>query len=234
MADDTPEATGASAEPPESPAQPGPDVAAGPAAEPGVAAGATAGNADGEEPADEAPEPVAAPLQDLIRQERRRTTAPSPPRPSGPRCSPTARTTVSNLATALSATVDDVASAVTALEARLTGAGMSVARHHDEVWLVPRGRTPEAVAANKPLTFAEARLLRRIHRGEDVRRLLSEPDREFTPPRTTPPRPRRRPRGRSLRSPARRRVPGDCVTGHMWRIGALRVCDHRETANDTR
>jgi DNA-binding XRE family transcriptional regulator len=47
------------------------------------------------------------------------------------------RTTVTNLATALGATVDDVTAAVTAVDAHLAGAGMSVARHHDDVWLVP-------------------------------------------------------------------------------------------------
>jgi len=59
---------------------------------------------------------------------------------------------------------------------------MTVARHHDEVWLVPHVPTPDAVAAARPLNLAEARLLRRIHRGEDVRRKLSKPDREFILP----------------------------------------------------
>jgi len=55
-------------------------------------------------------------------------------------------------------------------------------RHQDEVWLVPLITTAEAAPAERPLTLAEARLLRRIHRGEDVRRKLSKPDREFILP----------------------------------------------------
>ncbi|MGK5111667.1 helix-turn-helix domain-containing protein [Geodermatophilus sp. CPCC 205506] len=92
------------------------------------------------------------------------------------------RTTLTTLATALDATLDDVSAAVTALNVQLSAAGMSVARHHDDVWLVPLVRTPDAVAAARPLNLAEARLLRRIHRGEDVRRKLSGADRRFILP----------------------------------------------------
>jgi DNA-binding XRE family transcriptional regulator len=92
------------------------------------------------------------------------------------------RSTITRLAGALSTTVDDVATAVAELNAHLAVAGMSVARHHDEIWLVPLVETPEAAPAGRPLTLAEARLLRRIHRGEDVRRKLSKPDREFILP----------------------------------------------------
>jgi hypothetical protein len=38
------------------------------------------------------------------------------------------------------------------------------------------------VAADRPLTVAEVRLLGRIHRGEDVRRVLSKRDRELVLP----------------------------------------------------
>jgi hypothetical protein len=89
------------------------------------------------------------------------------------------RTTITCLAGALSVTVDDVAAAVAGLHAHLAAAGMSVARHHDEVWLVPLVDTAKTAPADRPLTLAEARLLRRIHRGEDVRRKLSKPGREF-------------------------------------------------------
>jgi transcriptional regulator with XRE-family HTH domain len=92
------------------------------------------------------------------------------------------RTTITTLAAALDSTVDEVSAAVTALESRLSAAGMAVARHHDEVWLVPVVPTPDTLAAARPLTLAEARLLRRIHRGEDVRRKLTRPDREFILP----------------------------------------------------
>jgi transcriptional regulator with XRE-family HTH domain len=92
------------------------------------------------------------------------------------------RTTVTRLAGALSATVDDVVAAVAGLDAHLAAAGMSVARQHDEIWLVPLVDTAKTAPADRPLTLAEARLLRRIHRGEDVRRKLSKPDREFILP----------------------------------------------------
>lgn len=91
-------------------------------------------------------------------------------------------TTLTTLAAALETPVDDVAAAVTSLRTHLSAAGMAVARHHDEVWLVPHVPTPDAVAAARPLTLAEARLLRRIHRGEDVRRKLPRTARELTLP----------------------------------------------------
>jgi hypothetical protein len=59
---------------------------------------------------------------------------------------------------------------------------MSVARHHDELSLVPRTKTAAAASPDQPLTVAEARLLRRIHRGEDVRRALNTIGRQFTLP----------------------------------------------------
>jgi transcriptional regulator with XRE-family HTH domain len=92
------------------------------------------------------------------------------------------RTTITRLAGALSTTVDDVAAAVAGLDAHLAAAGMAVARHHDEIWLVPLVDTQKTAPADRPLTLAEARLLRRIHRGEDVRRKLTKPDREFILP----------------------------------------------------
>lgn len=92
------------------------------------------------------------------------------------------RTTITRLAGALSATVEDVAAAVAGLDAHLAVTGMSVARHHDEIWLVPSVDTAKTGPADRPLTLAEARLLRRIHRGEDVRRKLTRPDREFILP----------------------------------------------------
>jgi transcriptional regulator with XRE-family HTH domain len=125
---------------------------------------------------------LAAPVQDLLRQDKATDGGTELTAAVGAALLAHGRTTVGNLATALGATVENVASAVTELNAQLVGAGMSVARHHDEVWLVPRRRTPDAVAADRALTLAEARLLRRIHRGEDVRRVLSKPDREFILP----------------------------------------------------
>jgi hypothetical protein len=47
---------------------------------------------------------------------------------------------------------------------------------------VPSVDTEKSAPADRPLTVAEARLLRRIHRGEDVRRKLTRPDRELILP----------------------------------------------------
>ena len=124
---------------------------------------------------------LAVPLQDLLS----RPTAPAPndlTRSVGAAVLAHGRTTITGLADALAATVDDVTTAVAQVNALLTAAGMSIARHQDEVWLVPLIDTRTAAAADRPLTLAEARLLRRIHRGEDVRRKLSKPDREFILP----------------------------------------------------
>jgi transcriptional regulator with XRE-family HTH domain len=124
---------------------------------------------------------LGVPMQDLLS----RPTAPAPDdlvKSVGAALLAHGRTTITRLAVALGATVDDVAVAVAGLDAHLAAAGMSVARQHDEVWLVPLVDTTKAAPADRPLTLAEARLLRRVHRGEDVRRVLSKPDREFILP----------------------------------------------------
>jgi transcriptional regulator with XRE-family HTH domain len=124
---------------------------------------------------------LAVPVQDLLRGR----TAPAPDdlmQGTGAALLTYGRTTITRLACALSATIDDVAAAVAGLDAYLAAAGMFVARHQDEVWLVPLVNTEKAAPVDRPLTLAEARLLRRIHRGEDVRRKLSKPDRAFVLP----------------------------------------------------
>lgn len=125
---------------------------------------------------------LAVPVQTLLRQHQETDDGGDLTAPVGTALLAHGRTTVSNLATALSATVDDVAATVVALDRKLTAVGMAVARHHDEVWLVPGVPTPGAVAADRPLNLAQARLLRRIHRGEDIRRVLSKRDRELVLP----------------------------------------------------
>jgi transcriptional regulator with XRE-family HTH domain len=124
---------------------------------------------------------LAVPVQDLLSE----PAAPAPTdlaRSVGAALLAHGRTTITRLARALSATVDDVAAAVAGLDAHLATAGMSVARHREEVWLVPLVDTEKTAPADRPLTLNEARLLRRIHRGEDVRRKLTNPDREFILP----------------------------------------------------
>jgi transcriptional regulator with XRE-family HTH domain len=92
------------------------------------------------------------------------------------------RTTLAALATMLDVDISDIRQAVASLDAHLRPAGMSLARHADEVWLVPLTPTRRTTAPERPLSVSEARLLRRIHRGEDVRRNLSQSDRKFTLP----------------------------------------------------
>jgi transcriptional regulator with XRE-family HTH domain len=92
------------------------------------------------------------------------------------------RTTLAALATTLDADICEIRAAVASLDAQLRPAGMSLARHADEVWLVPLTPTRQPTAPERPLSISEARLLRRIHRGEDVRRSLSDPDRQFILP----------------------------------------------------
>lgn len=80
-------------------------------------------------------------------------------------------------------TCTDIAAGIDVLASARAAVGMSLARHHDTVWLVPRHQpVTTATARYAALTVAEARLLRRIHRGEDVARNLSYPDRTFTLP----------------------------------------------------
>jgi transcriptional regulator with XRE-family HTH domain len=125
---------------------------------------------------------LAAPVAELLRQDDGSDDAVDLTAAVGAALLAHGRTTITTLAAGLDATVDAVSAAVSALSTRLAAAGVAVARHHDEVWMVPVVPTPDAVAAARPLNLAEARLLRRIHRGEDVRRKLSKPDREFVLP----------------------------------------------------
>jgi transcriptional regulator with XRE-family HTH domain len=125
---------------------------------------------------------LGAPVGQLVRQDEATDDSVDLTAAAGAALLAHGRTTVTTLAAALDATVDAVSTAVTALGTHLSAAGMAVARHHDEVWLVSVAPPPDAVAAARPLYRAEARLLRRIHRGEDVRRKLSKPDREFILP----------------------------------------------------
>jgi transcriptional regulator with XRE-family HTH domain len=92
------------------------------------------------------------------------------------------RTTIHALATTLGVHITDIHEAVAGLDAQLRPAGMSIARHADEVWLVPLTPTRQTTAPERPLSISQARLLRRIHRGEDVRRHLSKQDRELVLP----------------------------------------------------
>ncbi|MBN1093447.1 helix-turn-helix transcriptional regulator [Blastococcus sp. TML/M2B] len=125
---------------------------------------------------------LAAPLQDLLLPQHRAGEDTQLGPAVGAALLAHGRTTVTALATALHATVAEVTEAIEALNYQLPDAGIAVSRHHDDVWLVPHVHTPADVAADRPLTLAEARLLRRIQRGEDVRRKLSRTGRELTLP----------------------------------------------------
>jgi transcriptional regulator with XRE-family HTH domain len=92
------------------------------------------------------------------------------------------RTTRAALATALATEPSQVTQCIRALDTTLGEVGMAVAGHADEVWLVPIRPSRVATSPERSLSIREARLLRRIQRGEDVRRSLSKCDRQFTVP----------------------------------------------------
>lgn len=92
------------------------------------------------------------------------------------------RVTVSALANATGATVADIEQAVVELRPRVHQAGIALAQHGDTLWLAPRSDQPAQTDADRPLDVNQARLLRRIHRGEDVRRKLTRAERELVLP----------------------------------------------------
>lgn len=93
--------------------------------------------------------------------------------------------TVTTLADALNTTVDNIQAALPALQQALAGTGLTVARHGDELRITPADLHTTPDAYTRPMTVNEARLLRRVHRGTDVRRSLSKADRELTLPALT-------------------------------------------------
>jgi transcriptional regulator with XRE-family HTH domain len=91
------------------------------------------------------------------------------------------RATKSALCSAMSATLDELEAAAAGLRLRLQAAGMALSDAEGCLLLVPTtdiGTRP----VGRSLNLAEARLLRRIHRGEDVRRRLTHADRTFVLP----------------------------------------------------
>ena len=90
--------------------------------------------------------------------------------------------TVTALANALGVPRAQVRQSVDQLATTLPASGIAIARHGDHVWLVPREEPAAATAANKPLRLDQARLLRRIQRGEDTRAKLGKTDRELALP----------------------------------------------------
>lgn len=78
--------------------------------------------------------------------------------------------------------VEDLDSALITLAGRLHGTGMVLAHRADTVALLPAVTSAPAELVGRPLNLHQARLLRRIHRGEDVRRKLSRTQRELTLP----------------------------------------------------
>ena len=86
------------------------------------------------------------------------------------------------LANTAGASRDEVVAALHDLAGQLAPAGIALARHGDHAWLAPRHAEPLPVQRDRPLDVNQARLLRRIHRGEDVRRTLTRAERQFTLP----------------------------------------------------
>jgi len=90
--------------------------------------------------------------------------------------------TVTDLATSLGVPRAQVRQSVGQLAAELPALGIAVARDGDHVRLEPSEEPAAATAAPKPLRLDQARLLRRIQRGEDIRAKLSKTDRELVLP----------------------------------------------------
>lgn len=91
------------------------------------------------------------------------------------------RADVTALARETGRTLDDVLALLGELDTRLATAGLRLARHADAVWLEP-ATSSGPCTGDGPLDRSRAVLLRRIHRGEDVRRRLSRPQRQFIRP----------------------------------------------------
>jgi hypothetical protein len=91
-------------------------------------------------------------------------------------------TRITVLATGLGVRRAQVRQSVDQLAAELPVLGIAVARHGDHVWLAPSREPAAAASAHKPLRLDQARLLRRIQRGEDIRAKLGKTDRELVLP----------------------------------------------------
>ncbi|WP_141014467.1 helix-turn-helix domain-containing protein [Nocardioides sambongensis] len=101
----------------------------------------------------------------------------------------TTGTTLSALAATLDTPIETVEAELEALTDHLHALGISLARHGETLRLNPLNVHPPATATpaasahpTGPMNVNQARLLRRIQRGEDVRRSLSKTDREITLP----------------------------------------------------
>jgi transcriptional regulator with XRE-family HTH domain len=86
------------------------------------------------------------------------------------------------LGRATNSDLDTVAAGLETLTAHLAPAGIAVARHGHYVWLAPRHDHCSPSTDHPTLDVNQARLLRRIHRGEDVRRKLTQVERQVTLP----------------------------------------------------
>jgi transcriptional regulator with XRE-family HTH domain len=84
------------------------------------------------------------------------------------------RATATDLATAHDITLDELHDGLAALTASAGSVGMTVLHNDGQVWLAPQAIGGPPAAPPRPLTTAEARLLRRIHRGIEVRRNLTQ------------------------------------------------------------
>lgn len=91
-------------------------------------------------------------------------------------------TSITALATGLGVRRAHVWRSVDHLATALPASGIAVARHGDHVWLAPSRQPAAAASAHKPLRLDQARLLRRIQRGEDIRAKLGKTDRELVLP----------------------------------------------------
>lgn len=87
------------------------------------------------------------------------------------------RATASDLATAHGITLNELHDGLGVLAASADAVGMTLLHNDGQVWLAPKAIGVPPAAPPRPLSTAEARLLRRIHRGDDVRRSLTQEQR---------------------------------------------------------
>jgi transcriptional regulator with XRE-family HTH domain len=86
------------------------------------------------------------------------------------------------LADALGITLEVLNGGLAALAAAASTVGMTLLRNDGRTWLAPQQDQAAPTAPARSLTTAEARLLRRIHRGVDVRRGMTRTERQTVLP----------------------------------------------------
>jgi transcriptional regulator with XRE-family HTH domain len=92
------------------------------------------------------------------------------------------RVTATDLAATHDITLDQLHDELSVLAASADSVGMTLLHNDGSVWLAPQATVVPPVAPPRSLNTAEARLLRRIHLGGDVRRNLTQHQRHTVLP----------------------------------------------------